>query len=222
MARTSRLLGIVAQDRPFLMAVKRLDRRIDVENPRFGQQRLRTRLQVSAQPDGPFRLVDRLEGAPDRVLADDLLHPQELRQHGVAAQRRDMRVAPVAGEHGKHHRAENVPPPRRVRAQIAQRTVGHQGVEQSGRFEEVDEERQLPKRSHRRLMVPFNPDWTKETVEIDPFRPPLRYNQGLFTRQVRRIRRRIALHALENARLPPPRKTSTAVSRFSRSSGGLL
>ena len=99
-----------------------------------------------------------------------------------------MRVAPVAGEHGKHHRAENVPPPRRVRAQIAQRTVGHEGVEQSGRFEEVDEERQLPKRNDRRLMVPFNPDWTKETVEIDPFRRPLRYNQGLFTRQVRRKR----------------------------------
>ena len=37
-------------------------------------------------------------------------------------------------------------------------------------------------------MVPFDPDWTKETVAIDPFRRPLRYNQGLFTQQVRRIR----------------------------------
>jgi hypothetical protein len=151
MARTPRLLGIVAQDRPFLMTVKRLDRRIDVENPRLGQQRLHAILKVSAQPDGPSRLVDRLEGATDRVLADDLPHPQKFRQHAVAAQRCDMRVALVAGEHGEHRRAENVPLARRVRAQIAQRTVGHQGVEQSGRFEEVDEERQLPKRRHRRF-----------------------------------------------------------------------
>src|SRR5208337_2443417 len=40
-------------------------------------------------------------------------------------------------------------PARRGRAQIAKRTVGHEGVEQSGRLEEVDEERQLPKRRHR-------------------------------------------------------------------------
>lgn len=188
MARTPRLLGIVAEDRPFLMTVKRLDRRIDVENPRLGQQRLHAILKVSAQPDGPSGLVDRLEGATDRVLADDLPHPQKFRQHGVAAQRRDMRVALVAGEHGKHRRAENVPLARRVRAQIAQRTVGYQGVEQSGRFEEVDEERQLPKRRHRRFMVPFNPDRTKETVEIDASRRLPRHNQRLFTRPVSRSR----------------------------------
>ena len=134
MARTPRLLGIVPQDRPFLMTVKRLDRRIDVENSGLGDERLHAILKVLTQPDGPSRLVDRLEGATDRVLADNLLHPKELRQHGVAAQRRDMRVALVAGEHGKHRRAENVPLARRVRAQIAQRTVGHEGVEQSGRF----------------------------------------------------------------------------------------
>ena|SRR5208337_324051 len=32
----------------------------------------------------------------------------------------------------QHRRAENVPPPGRVRAQIAQRTVGHEGVKQPG------------------------------------------------------------------------------------------
>src|SRR5208282_1099066 len=46
MARTPRLLGIVAQDRAFLMAVKRLDRRIDVENPGLGEQRLHAILKV--------------------------------------------------------------------------------------------------------------------------------------------------------------------------------
>jgi hypothetical protein len=39
----------------------------------------------------------------------------------------------------------NVPPPGRVRAQIAQRTVGVQDVEQLTRLEEVDDERKLAK-----------------------------------------------------------------------------
>ncbi len=213
MARTPRLLGIVAENRPFLVAVKRLDRRIDVEDPRLGQQRLHTILQVSAQPDGPFRLVDRLEGAPDRVLADDLLHPEEVRQNRVAAQRRNVRVAPVAGEHGKHRRAENVPLARRVRTHIAQRTVGHEGVEQSGRLEEVDEERQLTKRRHRRLLVPFNPDRAEKAVQVNPLQPRC-HNQRLLTRPVSPRRRRVALHALENARFSPSRQNQTAVSRF--------
>ena len=171
-----------SQDRSFLMAVERLDRRIDVEDPGLGQQRLHAKRQMTAQPSRAFRLVDRLEGPPDRVLADNLLHPQEFRQHRVAAQRRDMRVALVAGEHGQHRRAENVPLPGRVRAQIAQRTVGDQRVEQPARLEEVDEERNLAKRRHRRFMVPFDPDRTKETVEIDSSRQLRRHSHGLFTR----------------------------------------
>jgi hypothetical protein len=185
MARTSRLLGIVAKDRSFLMTVKRLDRRIDVEDPRFGKQRLHAKPQVTPQPDGPFRLVDCLEGPPDRVLADDLLHPQELRQHAVAAQRGDVRVTPVAGEHGQHRRAQNVPVARRIRAHVAQRTVRDERVEQPARLQEVDEERQLPQRRHRRLVVPLDPDRTEIAVEIDPFLP-IRHNQRLLTRPVRR------------------------------------
>jgi hypothetical protein len=186
MARTPRLLRIVAQGGPFLMTVKRLDRRIDVENPGLGEERLHAILKVLTQPGGAFRLVDRLEGAPDRVLADDLLHPQELRRHSVAAQRRDMRVALVAGEHGEHRRSHNVVSVGHVRTAVAQRTVGHQGVKQSARLEEMDEERQLPKRRQRRLVIPFHTDRTKETAKIDPARRLRRDNQGLFTKPVSR------------------------------------
>ncbi len=169
---------------PCLMAVKRLDRRIDAENPGLGKERLHAILKVLTQPGGAFRLIDRLEGAPDRVLADNLLHPQELRQHSLAAQRRDMRVAPVAGEHGEHRPSQNVAPVGRVRTPVAQRTVGDQGVKQSARLEEMDEERQLPKRRHRRFLVPFNPDRTKETVKIHAARSRRSHNQGLLARQV--------------------------------------
>ena len=36
----------------------------------------------------------------------------------------------------------------------------------------------------RRLMIPFNADRTKETVEIDAARPFVPHNQRLLTRQV--------------------------------------
>jgi hypothetical protein len=65
---------------------------------------------------------------------------------------------------------------------------GDQGVEQPCRLEEVDEERKLAKRRHRRFVVPLDPDRTKETVEIDPSRRLRRHNQGLFTQWVTRKR----------------------------------
>src|SRR5271165_3015835 len=84
MARTSRLLGVVAQDRSFLMAIERLDRRIDVEDPRLGQKRLHTKCKMPAQPRRAFLLLDRLEGPADRILADDLAHAEQLRKDSVA------------------------------------------------------------------------------------------------------------------------------------------
>ena len=48
MARTPGLLGVVAQDRPFLMAIERLDRRIDVQDPGLGEQRLDAKCKMLA------------------------------------------------------------------------------------------------------------------------------------------------------------------------------
>ena len=46
------------------------------------------------------------------------------------------------------------------------------------------EERQLPERRQRRLVIPFDTDRTKETVKIDAPWPFVRQNQQLLTRQV--------------------------------------
>ena len=70
MARTPGLLGVVAQDRPFLMAIERLDRRIDVQDPGLGEQRLDAKCKMLAQPCRAFLLVDRLESA--RLTASSL------------------------------------------------------------------------------------------------------------------------------------------------------
>jgi hypothetical protein len=39
---------------------------------------------MAAQPGRPFPVVDRFEGAPDRIFADDPFHAEQLRQHSVA------------------------------------------------------------------------------------------------------------------------------------------
>ena len=97
-----------------------------------------------------------------------------------------MGVALVASEHGEHRRAENVALLRGVGTAVSQRTVDDEGVEQPGCFEEMDEERELAERRHRRLMVPFDTDRPKEAVDVDASGRLARDNQGLFTGWVSR------------------------------------
>ena len=63
MARPPWLLEIVADDRPFLMAVERLHGRIDVEYPRLGEKRRRAIIEMPSQPNRALIFVDRREGA---------------------------------------------------------------------------------------------------------------------------------------------------------------
>jgi hypothetical protein len=76
MARPARLLRIVADDRTLLMAVERLHRRVDVENVFLRQQWMRAQIDVPLQPLQARSLVDRLQRAAHRILADDLGHPE--------------------------------------------------------------------------------------------------------------------------------------------------
>ena len=85
MARSSRLLGVVADDRSLLMAVEELHRCIDVEYPWLGKKRLRAIVEMTAQPHSAFFLVDRRKAASHRVFTEDLLHVQKLRQNAITA-----------------------------------------------------------------------------------------------------------------------------------------
>ena len=84
MARPPWLLGIVADDRPFLMAVERLHGRIDVEYPRLGEKRRRAIIKMPSQPNRALIFVDRREGAPHGVLANDLVHAEKLWKNVIA------------------------------------------------------------------------------------------------------------------------------------------
>src|ERR1019366_6576221 len=92
MARTPWLLGIVANNRAFLMAIKRLHGRIDVEYPRLGKERRRAVIKVPPQPHRALILADRREGAAHGILAHDLVHPEKFWKNAIAPQRRDMGI----------------------------------------------------------------------------------------------------------------------------------
>ena len=84
MARPPWLLGIVADDRPFLMAVERLHGRIDVEYPRLGEKRQRAMIGMPSQPNRALIFVDRREGVGAHgVLANDL-HAGKLWKNVIA------------------------------------------------------------------------------------------------------------------------------------------
>jgi hypothetical protein len=84
-----------------------------------------------------------------RILAENLAHAKQRRGDRIAAERGDVRVAPMARQNGEQHRAEQVASGGGIRAGERQRAVRHPGVEQPGLFEVVDEEWQLPKRRDR-------------------------------------------------------------------------
>ncbi len=131
--------------------------------------------------------------SPDTATREDLrrfqLHMAQqhdrARDRMTASQRSDMGVAIVTGQHGEHRHPHNVALLGRVGTAVA-------------RLEEMDEERQLPKR--RRPVIPFDTHRTKETVEIDAARPFVRHSQRLPNRPVSRKTRGIARHAPDNAR----------------------
>ena len=80
-----------------------------------------------------------------------------------------------------------------------QRTIGHKGVEQTSRLHKVNEERQLPKRSERRLAIPFDTNRTSKTVEANAGRQACVFNRRLITLGVKARESDIECHDPDNA-----------------------
>src|SRR3954467_5378615 len=115
MRRSTRLARVVAQDGAFLRAVQRLDRRVDIENPRLLQQWRHAVIKMSLQPIHARGFIDLRQPAAHRVLAHHLAHAEQGRVHRVTAQRRDVRIALMTGENRQQQRAEHVALARRIR-----------------------------------------------------------------------------------------------------------
>jgi hypothetical protein len=95
-----------------------------------------------------------------------------------------------------------------------QRAIRHESIEQAGRFQKIDEERQLPKRRQRRPGIPFDMHRTGETVEAHALRRTFVFNRRLLTRRAKGGIRKIVRHAPENARFSSNPNQPTAVFRL--------
>ena len=92
-------MRIVPDHRTFLMAIERLDRGIDIENPRLVEQRPDAIIEMRLQPLHARGLIDLRQCPPQRIFADHFAHPEKRRVDRIAAQCRDVRVAPMPGQH---------------------------------------------------------------------------------------------------------------------------
>ena len=202
---TARLLRVVAHNRPLLVAVERLDRRVAVENPRLAQQRPHRVVEMAVQPRCAVLRLDPLQAAPNRILARHLAHAQQRRIDPVAAQRRDVRIAPLPRESRQKHRSQDVPLRRRVRARVVQRAVRHQRVEAAADFQVFGEERQVTQRRRRRIRIPFDVDRAAEGVHLHGLSGDLPHSAGTITR-------RVTLSGLSRFAHPPSLQGFSAIS----------
>ena len=81
------------------MAVERLDRGVDIENPRFIEQRPYTIIKMRLQPLHAGVLVDLRQRPPQRIFAHHFVHAEQRWVHRIAAQCCDVRIAPVPRQH---------------------------------------------------------------------------------------------------------------------------
>ena len=152
----SGLQRIVADHGTLLAAVKRLDRRVDVENPRLGQQRPHRLVEVAGEPARPASAS--ILSSPRRTASSltTLVMPNSGGSTVSPLQRRDVRIAPVSGQDRQNRRAQHIALRRRIRARVDQRAVRHQGIEPAAQLQVFSKEGQVSERRYRGIRVPFH------------------------------------------------------------------
>src|SRR5687767_8742164 len=79
MTRTPRLVRIISKFRSLLPPVDRLDRHVDVQDPRLTQDRFHTGSQFTAEPRQARRFLQPPPRSPHYILTDRSTHPQQWR-----------------------------------------------------------------------------------------------------------------------------------------------
>ena len=121
--------------------------------------------QVLPRPDVRFFLINGFQSSPHQVLTAYLAHPQQGRIDSIMPQGVDMGIAPTASHNGHQQRAKYIPDLWGVRAAELQRTLLNIWLEQIGLFQEVDEKRQLTKRSDGFVRRPASMNPAPKTVQ---------------------------------------------------------
>jgi hypothetical protein len=152
--RTTWFVRVVRHHRAFLLAVQRLDRGVDVKNPRRIEQRRRTLAQVRIEPGYPFGFANRHQRPAQRILTDHLVHSQQTGIDPVTTNRRHMRVAPMTRQDRQHPGTQHVGLARRVWAGVGQRAAFLPARPQPGQRQKLDEVGQLPHRRGGAVRLP--------------------------------------------------------------------
>ena len=145
---------------------------------------------MALQPGQPRRFVDLAEVAAHRVLAQHLAHAQQRRVDRIAAQCRDVGVAPMTRQNRQQHGAKQIALARGIRARERQWAVRYPAIEQPALLQILDEERQLAEGRHRRRRVPL--DVNPTGISVGDRRP--RLNFRLLTLRVNHQTRRFCPH----------------------------
>lgn len=158
------LTRVVANLRPLLVAVQRLDTGVDVQHPGAIQPLAHRVHQCRAHPRLAGTVVDALQRPAQRVLADHLVHAQRLCGHRVPAQRGDMRIASVPRQQCQHQCAQHIALARRIATAVAQRALRYPTIEYPRGSQKLSEEHQLSVRRGRRRTVPAHMHATAQRV----------------------------------------------------------
>ena len=172
---TAAFVGVVAHFGPFLMAVEGLDGGIDVQDPRHAQEGGVAFPQVLLLPVGHGGFGGGVavafgQGAAQRIGAGHLAQAQQGGVDAVAAQRADMGIAVMPGQHAQQRGAAEVAHGGGVGAGVVPGAVRDPALEAPAGLEELGKEDQLAQRCDRCLGIPLHPDAPAAGVELEVVR----------------------------------------------------
>ena len=140
-----------------LFVIDWFDRGIHVQYSALLHHRMQRNCQVLLQTDFRFFLINGFQRPPHRVVTANFAHSQQGRIDAIMPQGVDMGIAPSASHNGQQYRAKYIPDLWCVRTAKLQRTASDKWFEQIGLlFQDVDEKRQLTKRSDGFVRRPAN------------------------------------------------------------------
>ncbi len=155
-----RLVRVVPDDRSLLVAIQRLHRDIDVEDPRQRQERRHRLQQMALGPESCRLGIHATQSSTNGILARHPPHAQQLRIHAVAAQGGDVGIAPMAIHRAEQPGSQDVADVMGPIALVAQRAIGHPSVEDLRRLQELGEMNHPAIGAHPAIAVPSDVEQT--------------------------------------------------------------
>src|SRR4029077_8021930 len=143
-ARPGTRIRVMSQLGSLLPPIDRLDRHVDIQDPRLTQYRFEACPQLAAEPFYPGALLYPAHRPAHHVFTDRAVHVQQRRIEPISPHRVDMRIAPVSAQDREccraqyiHHRAPAV-------AYIVEWSIAHQAFPSSSSVQKLCEKQSLP------------------------------------------------------------------------------